>query len=79
MIDKLIEKFCPGDTIYFIGYGVTEALEVKKITTEETAEYFIGIICATRSDGTTEQIDFNDIGVIAFRDKASAEKFLQLN
>lgn len=77
MIDKLMEKFCPGDTIYFTSYGIAEALEVKKVITEEAVDYFTGTLYAARSDGTTEQIDFNDIGVSAFRDKASAEKALK--
>lgn len=62
-----------GETIYFTGYGIVEALKVVKITTEETEEWFIGYVDARRPDGTTESIGFNVFGELAFRWKADAE------
>lgn len=65
-----------GDIIYLIGFGIVEELKVYKITTEETADEFTTYIHAVRRDGTTECIDCNDFGKIAFRDRTSAEKTL---
>ncbi len=65
-----------GEIIYFIGYGIVEALKVVKITTEETEERFIGYVDACRPDGTTESIGFNVFGELAFRWKADAEAAL---
>jgi len=62
-----------GETIYFIGYGIVEALKIVKITTEETEEQFIGYVDACRSDGTTESIGFNVFGELAFVYKEEAE------
>jgi hypothetical protein len=62
-----------GDMIYFIGYGVVEALKIVKITTEETEECFIGYVDARRADGTTESIGFNVFGELAFVHGVEAE------
>jgi hypothetical protein len=62
-----------GETIYFIGYGIVEALKIVKIATEETEEAFIGYVEARRPDGTTESIGFNVFGELAFRWKTDAE------
>lgn len=70
----IIERPCIGDIIYFTGCGIVEELKVYKITTEETADEFVGYISAVRRDGTTECINYDEFGKIAFRDKTSAEK-----
>jgi hypothetical protein len=67
-----------GDTVYFIGYGVVEALKIVKITTEETEDWFIGYIDARRPDGTSESIGFNAFGELAFCQKCAAEAALSL-
>lgn len=70
------ERFNIGEIIYFIGYGVVEALKIVKITTEETEECFIGYVDARRPDGTTESIGFNVFGELAFVYKEEAEAAL---
>ena len=65
-----------GETIYFTGFGLVEALKVVKITTEETEECFIGYVDARRPDGTTESIGFNSFGELAFHWKCDAEAAL---
>jgi hypothetical protein len=74
MSKDLIERPYIGDIIYFTGFGIVEELKVYKITTEETADEFTGYISVVRRDGTTECINYNEFGKIAFRDRASAEK-----
>lgn len=73
-----IERPSIGDIIYFTGYGMVEELKVYKITTEETADEFTGHIFVVRYDGTTECINYEEFGKIAFRDKTSAEKALKV-
>lgn len=73
---EIIERPEIGETIYFIGYGIVEALKVVKITTEETEEQFIGYVDARRPDGTIESISFSAFGELAFRWKADAEAAL---
>lgn len=73
---SFIERPYIGDIVYFIGFGIVEELKVYKITTEETADEFIGYISAVRRDGTTECINFNEMGKIIFPTKDRAEKAL---
>jgi hypothetical protein len=73
-----IERPNIGDIIYFTGYGMVEELKVYKITTEETADEFTGHIFVVRYDGTTECIAYNELGKLAFKDKTSAEKALNV-
>lgn len=70
---EIMERPNIGDIIYFIGYGVVEALKIVKITTEETEECFIGYVDARRPDGTAESIGFNVFGELAFVHKVEAE------
>ncbi len=65
-----------GDIIYFTGYGMVEELKVYKITTEETADEFTSYIYANRRDGTTECIDIDQLGKLAFPDPLSADEAL---
>lgn len=67
-----------GEIIYFIGYGIAEALKIVKITTEETEEAFIGYVEARRPNGTIESIGFSVFGKLAFRQKCDAEAALNL-
>ena len=68
-----------NDTIYFIGYGVVEALEVFKLSVELCNTFidnYIGYVDARRHDGTTESIGFNVFGELAFTNKEEAENAL---
>lgn len=67
------ERYEIGETIYFIGYGIVEALKIVKITTEETEDQFIGYVDARRPDGTIETIGFNVFGALAFTNKEDAD------
>jgi hypothetical protein len=73
---KTMERLEIGETIYFIGYGIVEALKVVKITTEETEEAFIGYVDARRPDGTVECLGFNTLGELVFTNKEEAKKSL---
>jgi hypothetical protein len=73
---EIFERLKIGEIIYFIGYGVVEALKIVKITTEETEECFIGYVYARRADGTTESISFNVFGELAFVHGMEAEAAL---
>lgn len=76
MSKNLIERPSIGDIIYFTGYGIVEELKLYKITTEETEEEFTSYFYAVRRDGTTECVDYKELGKTAFLDPLSADEAL---